>query len=41
MTDDFEIRWDRLFKTPSDLEQKKHLDKAILEREKEELRCYK
>jgi signal peptidase I len=32
MTDDWEIRWDRVFKTPTDLEEKKYLDKARAER---------
>ncbi len=32
MDDDYEIRWDRLGKTPTDLEQKEYLDRAIAER---------
>lgn len=32
MDDDYEIRWDRIGKTPSDLEETLHLEKAIEER---------
>lgn len=32
MDDDYVIRWDRIGKTPSDLEQKPHLDLAVEER---------
>jgi len=32
MNDDYIIRWDRVGKTPTDLEQSKHLDLAIAER---------
>ncbi len=34
--ENWEIRWDRMGKTPSDLEQKNHLDLAIAERIKED-----
>ena len=36
MDANWEIRWDRFFTTPTDLEQKKHLDKARLERIRED-----
>jgi signal peptidase I len=36
MDDNYEIRWDRMFKTPADLEQSPYLDRAIAEREREE-----
>lgn len=32
VTDDWEIRWDRIGKTPTDLESAPHLDLAIKER---------
>lgn len=32
--DDWEIRWDRIGKTPTDLEGKEHLDRAIAERKR-------
>lgn len=32
MDDNWEIRWDRMGKTPTDLEQRKHLDLAVEER---------
>lgn len=32
MDENWEIRWDRMGKTPTDLEQKDHLDRAIAER---------
>ncbi|MEA3374012.1 MAG: signal peptidase I [Campylobacterota bacterium] len=32
MDDNYEIRWDRMFKTPSDLEEKEYLDRAVAER---------
>ena len=34
MDDNWEIRWDRIGKTPTDLEQKEYLDRAIAERVK-------
>ncbi len=40
MGDDWEIRWDRMFKTPTDLEEKKHLDKAVKIRKKEDIKEY-
>ncbi len=36
MDDNYEIRWERMFKTPTDLEEKSILDKAINERIKED-----
>ena len=36
ITDDWEIRWDRVGKTPTDLEEPYHLNKAIQERKKQE-----
>ena len=36
MNDNYEIRWDRMFKTPTDLEQPVYLNKAIEERIKED-----
>ncbi len=36
MDDNYEIRWDRMFKTPADLEQSPYLDRAIAERTREE-----
>ncbi len=36
MDDNYEIRWDRMFKTPHDLEQSPYLDRAIAERKREE-----
>jgi len=36
MDDNYEIRWDRMFKTPADLEQSPYLDRAIAERKREE-----
>ncbi len=36
MDDNYEIRWDRMFKTPEELEQPPYLDRAIAEREREE-----
>lgn len=33
MDDDYLIRWDRMGKTPTDLEQKEYLDRAIAERQ--------
>jgi len=41
MDNNFEIRWDRFFKTPSDLEEKKYLDKARLQRIQEDKNDYK
>lgn len=35
MTDDYQIRWNRMGKTPTDLEGELHLNKAIAERENE------
>jgi len=37
MDDNFEIRWDRFGKTPKDLEQKPHLQKAQIASKKEEI----
>jgi len=34
--DNWEIRWDRMFKTPADLEQPKYMQKAIEERLKKD-----
>lgn len=36
MDDNYEIRWDRVGKTPTDLEQPEHLNRAIAERVKED-----
>jgi len=36
MSDDYEIRWDRIGKTPTDLEQSPYLDEAIAERKAED-----
>jgi len=36
MDDHFEIRWDRMGKTPTDLEQPEHLKRAVAERIKED-----
>lgn len=41
MDDNFEIRWDRLFKTPTDLEQGKYLQKARQERIEEDANDFK
>ena len=38
--DNWEIRWDRVGKTPTDLEQSPYLDKAIKEREKTDKEYY-
>ena len=36
MDENYEIRWDRIGKTPADLEQPEYLNRAIAEREKED-----
>jgi len=40
MDDNWEVRWDRIGKTPSDLEQKEYLDRAIAERHKQDQNDY-
>ena len=37
---DYKVRWDRIGKTPTDLEETEHLKKAIQEREKEDKEYY-